>query len=93
GDRVLVGKGVEIIPAILANAGGVTVSYFEWLQNKSSVVWSAEQVDRELNRHMVLAARRTLSFREKYNVDLRTAAFAAALDHIGSVYKVRGIFP
>jgi len=93
GDRVLVSKGVEIIPAILANAGGVTVSYFEWLQNKSSVVWSAEQVDRELNRHMVLAARRTLAFRDDLKCDLRTAAFAAALDHIGSVYKVRGIFP
>lgn len=93
GDRVLVSKGVEIIPAILANSGGVTVSYFEWLQNKSSVVWSAEQVDRELNRHMVLAARRTLAYREQFKCDLRTAAFAAALDHIGSVYKVRGIFP
>ncbi len=93
GDRILVAKGVEIIPAILANAGGVTVSYFEWLQNKSSVVWSAEQVDRELNRHMVLAARRTLKFRNEYKCDLRTAAFAAALDHIGDVYKVRGIFP
>jgi len=93
GDRILVSKGVEIIPAILANAGGVTVSYFEWLQNKSSVVWSAEQVDRELNRHMVLAARRTLGFRDEHKCDLRTAAFAAALDHIGDVYKVRGIFP
>ena len=93
GDRVLVSKGIEIIPAILANAGGVTVSYFEWLQNKSSVVWSAEQVDRELNRHMVLAARRTLGFRDKYNSSLREAAYAAALDHIGSVYQVRGIFP
>lgn len=93
GDRVLVNKGVEIIPAILANAGGVTVSYFEWLQNKSSVVWSAEQVDRELNRHMVLAARRTLAFREKYNCSMRAAAYAAALDHIGSAYAVRGIFP
>lgn len=93
GDRVLSGKGVEIIPAILANAGGVTVSYFEWLQNKSSVVWDAAQVDRELNRHMCVAARRTLQTRDKNKCDLRTAAFAAALEHIGAVYKVRGIFP
>ncbi|MFG0305314.1 MAG: Glu/Leu/Phe/Val dehydrogenase [Phycisphaerales bacterium JB040] len=93
GDRALSAKGVEIIPAILANAGGVTVSYFEWLQNKSSVVWDAAQVDRELNRHMCVAARRTLQTRDKYKCDLRTAAFAAALDHIGAVYKVRGIFP
>lgn len=93
GDRVLAEKGVEIIPAILANAGGVTVSYFEWLQNKSSVVWDASQVDRELNRHMCVAARRTLATRARYGCDLRTAAFATALEHIGSVYKVRGIFP
>jgi glutamate dehydrogenase (NAD(P)+) len=93
GDRVLMDKGVEVIPAILANAGGVTVSYFEWLQNKSSVTWDAGQVDRELNRHMCVAAQRTLAARERYNCDLRTAAFAAALEHLGEVYKVRGIFP
>jgi len=93
GDRKLTEKGIEVIPAILANAGGVTVSYFEWLQNKTSQVWDGERVDRELNRHMVGAARRTLAARTRYGCDLRTAAFAAALEHIGSVYKVRGIFP
>lgn len=93
GDRVLDERGIEVIPAILANSGGVTVSYFEWIQNKSSVTWDANQVDRELNRHMVVAARRTLAAREKYQCDLRTAAFAAAVEHLGSVYKTRGIFP
>ena len=93
GDRVLREKGVEIIPAILANAGGVTVSYFEWLQNKSCVTWDAGHVDRELNRHMCAAAQRSLEARKRYNCDLRTAAFAAALEHLGDVYKVRGIFP
>jgi len=93
GDRVLTEKGIEIIPAILANSGGVTVSYFEWLQNKSSTSWDAAHVDRELNRHMCVAARRTLAAREKYGCDLRTASFAAALEHIGKVYTLRGIFP
>jgi glutamate dehydrogenase (NAD(P)+) len=93
GDRVLVSKGIEIIPAILANSGGVTVSYFEWVQNKNAVTWSAEQVDRELNRHMVVAARRTLATRQRFGCDLRTAAYATALEHIGDVYKFRGIFP
>lgn len=93
GDRALMDKGIEVIPAILANCGGVTVSYFEWLQNKSCVTWDAEHVDRELNRHMVVAARRAMAAREKYGCDLRTAAFVAALEHIGEVYKVRGIFP
>ncbi len=93
GDRTLMERGIEVIPAILANAGGVTVSYFEWLQNKSSVTWDANQVDRELNRHMCVAARRTMAARERYGCDLRTAAFVAALEHIGKVYQLRGIFP
>ena len=92
-DRVLIDRGIEIIPAILANSGGVTVSYFEWIQNKSSVTWDGTQVDRELNRHMCVAARRTLAARQRYGCDLRTASFAAALEHIGKVYKLRGIFP
>jgi glutamate dehydrogenase (NAD(P)+) len=69
------------------------VSYFEWVQNKSCVTWDAEEVDQALNRHMVAAARRTTAARQKYNCDMRTASYVAALENIGNVYKVRGIFP
>ncbi len=93
GDRELQRRGIEVLPAILANAGGVTVSYFEWVQNKSCVIWDAEHVDTELNRHMVMAARRTRLARQRFKCDMRTAAFAAALEHIGKTYDVRGIFP
>jgi glutamate dehydrogenase (NAD(P)+) len=93
GDRALQKRGIEVIPAILANAGGVTVSYFEWIQNKTCTSWDIEEVDSKLNRHMVMAARRTLLARQKYECDLRTAAFIAALDNIAKVYQVRGIFP
>jgi glutamate dehydrogenase (NAD(P)+) len=93
GDRVLNERGIEVIPAILANAGGVTVSYFEWVQNKSCVTWDAEEVDTALNRHMVMAARRTKLARQKYNCDMRTAAYIAAIEKVGQVYAVRGIFP
>lgn len=93
GDRVLNERGIEVIPAILANAGGVTVSYFEWVQNKGCVSWDAATVDRELNRHMVAAAQRTTAARDKYKCDMRTAAYIAALENIGKVYQVRGIFP
>ena len=93
GDRVFNDRGIEVIPAILANAGGVTVSYFEWVQNKSCVSWDAEEVDQALNRHMVSAARRTIAMKHKYNVDMRTAAYMASLENINKVYKVRGIFP
>ncbi len=93
GDRELQRRGIEVLPAILANAGGVTVSYFEWVQNKSCVIWDAEHVDTELNRHMVMAARRTRLARQRYKCNMRTAAFAAALEHIAKTYDVRGIFP
>ncbi len=93
GENVLIRKGIEIIPAILCNSGGVTVSYFEWVQNKSCVSWDAEEVDAALNRHMVLAARRTKAAKQRYGLDMRTAAYVASLEHIGQVYAARGIFP
>jgi glutamate dehydrogenase (NAD(P)+) len=93
GDRVLMQRGIEIVPAILANAGGVTVSYFEWVQNKTSTIWDIEEVDRRLNQHMVMAARRTVVAKNKYECDMRTAAYIASLDHIAKVYSARGIFP
>ncbi|HYE03063.1 MAG TPA: glutamate dehydrogenase, partial [Phycisphaerales bacterium] len=93
GDRVLSERGIEVLPAILCNAGGVTVSYFEWIQNKSCTRWSEEQVDRELNRHMVDAAARTKKARQRFGSDMRTAAYIAALDNIAKAYAVRGIFP
>ena len=93
GERILQARGIEILPAILCNSGGVTVSYFEWVQNKSSVSWDLPTVDRELNKHMVMAARRTQLARHRYECDMRTASYIAALDQIGKVYALRGIFP
>jgi len=92
-ERRLLERGIEILPAILCSAGGVTVSYFEWVQNRSNAYWDAERVDEELNRHMVLAARRTQLARHRYNVDMRTAAYIASLEAIVKVYQLRGIFP
>ncbi len=93
GERVLISRGIEILPAILCNAGGVTVSYFEWVQNKTSSMWDIEEVDRKLNQHMVMAARRTKVARQRYDCDMRTAAYVAALDHLQKVYTTRGIWP
>ena len=93
GERVLLDKGTEILPAILCSAGGVTVSYFEWVQNRSNQVWELDTVDQELNRHMVAAARRVQLARSRFDVNMRTAAYIGALESIGRVYEMRGIFP
>lgn len=92
-DRYLRNKGVGILPAVLCNAGGVTVSYFEWRQNRQAESWSADRVDAELKATMTGAARRVKLAAHKYGCDLNTAAYAAALQYIGRVYDMRGIFP
>jgi len=93
GERVLENRGIEVLPAILCNAGGVTVSYFEWVQNKTCHQWDLERVDRELNKHMVGAAKKVRDARKKYKCNLRTAAYAAALERLQAAYTVRGLFP
>ncbi|MBI2757013.1 MAG: Glu/Leu/Phe/Val dehydrogenase [Chloroflexi bacterium] len=93
GERILMERGIEVLPAILCNAGGVTVSYFEWVQNKTFQSWDLDYVDRELNKHMVKAAQKTRAARKQYSCDLRTAAYIAALQRLQQAYEVRGIFP
>ncbi len=93
GDAVLMQRGVEVLPAILCNAGGVTVSYFEWVQNKTAEYWSGDTVDHKLNEYMVASAHRVKQARAKYDTDFRTASYCAALERIADVYNVRGVFP
>jgi glutamate dehydrogenase (NAD(P)+) len=93
GERVLEARGIEVLPAILCNAGGVTVSYFEWVQNKTCQSWDLEHVDSLLNKHMVRAAAKVREARRKYKCGLRTAAYAAALERLRAAYEIRGLFP
>ncbi len=93
GERVLVKRKVRVLPAILCNCGGVTVSYFEWMQNRRAEAWEAKQVDETLQRHMRSATSKVLMAADELDCDMRTAAYAAALKHIDEVYEVRGIFP
>ncbi|HTV49232.1 MAG TPA: Glu/Leu/Phe/Val dehydrogenase [Phycisphaerae bacterium] len=90
---ILKNRDIVLLPAILCNAGGVTVSYLEWVQNKVGVHWDVERVDQELQKTIVLAARRVRLAAHQYDVDLSTAAFAVAVEHISRSYKQRGIFP
>jgi len=93
GDRVLVERNIDLIPDVLCNAGGVVVSYFEWLQNKRSESWELQEVDCKLYRRIVDAYARVRETASKFKVDWRTAAYVVALGRLEKVYRERGIFP
>ncbi|MEM6259249.1 MAG: Glu/Leu/Phe/Val dehydrogenase [Planctomycetota bacterium] len=92
-DRMLEQRGVQVLPAILCNAGGVTVSYFEWKQNRQAERWSAQKVDDELRRLMHAAADRVTDLARDKKCDMRTAAYCSALQYLDEVYEIRGVFP
>ncbi|MCA9542287.1 MAG: glutamate dehydrogenase, partial [Myxococcales bacterium] len=93
GERILAEKGIDVLPDILANAGGVTVSYFEWLQNRRAEAWNLDEVDTKLHRMMVSAYRTMRRLAVEHRIDNRTAAYVHGLSRIQEVYRERGIFP
>lgn len=92
-DDILNKKGVLIIPDILANAGGVVVSYFEWLQNIQREKWSYEEVIAKLEKIMIPAYHTVSQFALKKKIDLRTAAYMIAIERVAQAVQTRGIYP
>jgi glutamate dehydrogenase (NAD(P)+) len=92
-DAILHERGIAVLPDILANAGGVTVSYYEWLQNKRSESWDAEEVGERLERAMKRNYAIMRDFATERRVDYRTAAYAIGLNRIQKAYLDRGIWP
>lgn len=88
-DEILKEKNILLIPDVLANAGGVTVSYFEWLQNLSNNYWTAAEVAKELNEKMIAAWQQVYATGQKYKTDLRKAAFITAIERLATAIKTQ----
>lgn len=92
-DRMLADRGVTIVPDILANAGGVVVSYFEWVQSRAQFYWELDEVERRLEIYMRRAMESVLAKAKAYDVSYREAAFILAVDRVARAVEQRGIFP
>jgi glutamate dehydrogenase (NAD(P)+) len=91
-DAILDDKGVFVIPDILANAGGVTVSYFEWVQNREGYYWSEAIVNERLRDVMIRSFNDVYDYSKQHNVNMRTAAYMFSVDRVAAVHRLRGVY-
>ncbi|MEO1792748.1 MAG: Glu/Leu/Phe/Val dehydrogenase [Cyanobacteria bacterium J06629_19] len=89
-DEILEKKGISLFPDILVNAGGVMVSHFEWVQNRSGLYWKLDKVETELEERIVAEAQRVYAIAQKHDVSFRTAAYIHALSRLGEALNDRG---
>jgi glutamate dehydrogenase (NAD(P)+) len=92
-DEILHDRGIFVVPDILANAGGVTVSYFEWVQNLQNLLWSEEEISERLMRIMRRSFAEVLNISQREKVDMRTAALMLGIGRVAEAQKLRGIYP
>ena len=92
-DEILRDAGITILPDILANAGGVTVSYFEWVQGLQNFFWDLKQVQDELQKVMEQAFDRVNAKADEADCDYRTAAYSLAIGRVAEAHRMKGLFP
>ena len=92
-DLILNDRGVLVVPDVIANAGGVTVSYFEWVQDFSSFFWTEEEINARLDKIMIGAFGRIWADAQRHRIPLRTAAFVVACERVLAARELRGLYP
>jgi glutamate dehydrogenase (NAD(P)+) len=92
-DRILFERGVMVLPDILANAGGVTVSYFEWVQDLQENFWEEDEINERLKRKMTRAFKETYDQSQRLNIDMRRGAYVVAVSRVAEATKLRGLYP
>ncbi|MBV8619942.1 MAG: Glu/Leu/Phe/Val dehydrogenase [Curvibacter sp.] len=92
-DNILASRGVLVVPDVICNAGGVTVSYFEWVQDFSSFFWDEDEINQRLDRIMVHALNQIWDTADRHKITLRTATFAVACERILTARQERGLYP
>ena len=92
-DDILAERGVLVVPDVICNAGGVTVSYFEWVQDFSSFFWSEDEINLRLDKIMVGALKKIWDTADRHKITLRTATFAVACERILIAREERGLYP
>jgi glutamate dehydrogenase (NAD(P)+) len=92
-DDILFDRGIMVLPDILANAGGVTVSYFEWVQDLQENFWEEDEINERLKRKMMRAFRETYEQAQRHGVSMRKGAYCVAVDRVAEATKLRGLYP
>jgi glutamate dehydrogenase (NAD(P)+) len=92
-DKILFERGIMVLPDILANAGGVTVSYFEWVQDLQENFWEEDEINDRLKRKMTRAFKETYEQAQRHGIDMRRGAYAVAVSRVAEATKLRGLYP